>query len=179
MRNLCKVSGVRVSGVLYRAARRAPWLHQTPSPHSRAPPISGFKVLGFRVQGSGFRVQGSGFRMVDPPTWIHQTPSPPPRALPTPGFEILGFGVQGSGFRVQGSGFRVQGSGFRVVDPPTLIHQTPSPPPRALPRSGFGIKGGWVQGFAPLIDLGLVRSHEERGWLFQEPTQSRVSPSIL
>ena len=25
----------------------------------------------------------------------------------------------------------------------------------------------------------LVRSHEERRWLFEEPTQSRVSPSIL
>jgi len=45
---------------------------------------SGFRVSGFRVQGSGFRVQGPSFR------------------------------VQGSGFRVQGSGFRVQGSGFGV-----------------------------------------------------------------
>ena len=25
----------------------------------------------------------------------------------------------------------------------------------------------------------LVRSHEERRWLFEEPTQSRISPSIL
>ena len=30
-----------------------------------------------------------------------------------------------------------------------------------------------------LIDSGLVRSHEERRWLFEEPTQSRISPSIL
>ena len=25
----------------------------------------------------------------------------------------------------------------------------------------------------------LVRSHEERGWLFGEPTQSRISPSVF
>ena len=30
-----------------------------------------------------------------------------------------------------------------------------------------------------LIDSGLVRSHEERKWLFEEPTQSRITPSIL
>jgi hypothetical protein len=32
-----------------------------------------------------------------------------------------------------------------------------------------------------LLFLGtaVVRSHEERWWLFEEPTQSRMSPSIL
>ena len=44
----------------------------------------GFRVSGFRVQGSGFRVQGLGFR------------------------------VQGAGFKVQDSGRRVWGLGFGV-----------------------------------------------------------------
>ena len=30
-----------------------------------------------------------------------------------------------------------------------------------------------------VIDSGLVRSHEERRWLFEEPSLSRISPSIL
>jgi len=33
--------------------------------------------------------------------------------------------------------------------------------------------------FLLLIDSGLVRSHEERRWLFEKPIQGRVSPSIL
>ena len=40
-----------------------------------------------------------------------------------------------------------------------------------------------VDSILSVIDSGLVgrkvRSHEERRWLFEEPIQSRMSPSIL
>jgi hypothetical protein len=50
---------------------------------------------------------------------------------------------------------------------------------------GSGHRGTLVQRFLGVIDAGLVgrkvlvRSHEERRWLFERPTKSRISPSIL
>ena len=55
--------------------------------------------------------------------------------------------------------------------PPQVQVHTPLPPrPPTAPREGVT--------FHRMTDSGLGRSHEERRWLFEEPTQSRISPSI-
>ena len=81
-----------------------------------------------------------------------------------------GFVLRLSGFRFQVSGLRFRGSRIRSLgfEVPPWRHGDRRAVPDGPPPADVH-----------LHQKSLVRSHEERRWLFEEPTPGRVSPSKL